>query len=1204
MKKRILAMVLILGMLLTMLPVQVFAEDPVQTPSGQVEHHFETVTDDSVAEQAPQDQEESSVLGEEDSSSQTETTEVTESESSATELPEVIETEATEAEPPKRNTETSTHTHFMSTGDCSAPTINEEGTIKPPQNEMTFEPISSVLGATAGKDRVIGSDGGVFYYYLDRDVSFGGGGITVKGEVNICLNGHQILSSIYDYADTLRICDCTGTGSLTCSSTYGVEVNDGTQFQLYGGSITVNGSYGIKQSAGSKVLVAGGQVSAQQGIYAYTRWGSASTLEILGGSVTGTVNAIYLDYFGYSNSDTVLIKGGTLTGPGNSKQPGAFYVYPYSSGLGTLDIRGGTIQGTTNTTPGLYINNKSSKVTLKLSGSPLIQGGEGTSDISYSSSDSFTPIVIEDSLNHPEWETYSVNVTTTTSKLLTTGWSEHNGMGPIAPFSSTDMTVGVLLNDGEVVPGGTVGELYLIKGHAHDGVLFENELTQAEFESKGYSFKDGDSYYLAETMEFANDLVIEGTVKLCTNGHLVKCYRMCLAPGAKLTLCDCTGDGELLFYFNEEPIIVGADNEFHFYGGTLDIANSEYAILNQGTMSLGWKARLASVHGGVAVKQEGTFLFSGIPYVVSSGANFWLAKDRVITIAGNIADDVWYTVETEDTELPVVFTSGWSTYEANTKVYPFIHNILGVQKSDGGELQLREYRDINLTVMNGTAAADHPTKQIPGEPVSIPVTPNAGYDKVSLTAYYTDSSNGQQELPVEYTGGCVVFTMPDGDVTITVSCVKPHKHCLYGASCEDLQAGRTCGHEIVNFDRDITSFEDLVKLDGDTAAAGIQLMGDLNLFLAPSEGTAISCTQGIEVLGKVKLCLNGNTLTMGNNIITVKGTLEVCDCSESKSGSVIGSFVNGMITAAEGATVKLYGGTFTSSAETIVNGLRARLNITNAKVITTWYANAIVNYGGIVNLENAHVEAEASAADDYHRESCGIYNYGFDRSSEDGEDLPTLGGTVTVNAGSTVKGGHTGISNRAGAVAVNGGEVQGCYNGIYNSSVGYQPFEDQDYTVKNLIRVTGGEVSAQAYGIHNQGGELVVSGGIVESTGDWGNWTLDDGQPRGIYNENGGTVVISGENTVVRTEKGQHALCNQGGVVTIENGNFTAPGKIGVIYHEGTYSNPDYVRPPKQDDPIIDDDIIILGEKPPKSLQPEPRRPERKFLNISSASSI
>ncbi len=222
--------------------------------------------------------------------------------------------------------------------------------------------------------------------------------IIVKGDVTICLNGHNInmksAGNVFevDEGGTLTLTDCKGNSSISHSDVEwgtGVLVSNGT-FNMYGGKIC-NNKCAIKyRNSGAGVSVDkgtfnmhGGEISGNKVSSMGGAVCSLDTFNMYGGSITG--NTAY--YFG---GGVAVYKGtfnmfdGTISGnkvtSATMEQHGGGGVWVHTGA--TFCMKGGSITG--NTAYPYYNYNKANGGgvycggRLELSGSPVIEGNKLT----------------------------------------------------------------------------------------------------------------------------------------------------------------------------------------------------------------------------------------------------------------------------------------------------------------------------------------------------------------------------------------------------------------------------------------------------------------------------------------------------------------------------------------------------------------------------------------------------------------------------------------------------------------------------------------------------------------------------------------------------------------------------------------------------------------------------------------------------------
>ena len=231
--------------------------------------------------------------------------------------------------------------------------------------------------------------------------------IIVKGDVTICLNGHNInmksAGNVFevDEGGTLTLTDCKGSSSISHSDVEwgtGVLVSGGT-FNMYGGKICNNKCAIRYRNSGAGVSVDkgtfnmhGGEISGNKVSSMGGAVSSLDTFNMYGGSITGNT----ADYFGGGVAvyeGTFNMFDGTISGnkvtSATMEQHGGGGVWVHKDG--TFCMKGGSITGNTAypydnkaNGGGVYCRGR-----LELSGSPVIEGnklttGESNNLVSYS----------------------------------------------------------------------------------------------------------------------------------------------------------------------------------------------------------------------------------------------------------------------------------------------------------------------------------------------------------------------------------------------------------------------------------------------------------------------------------------------------------------------------------------------------------------------------------------------------------------------------------------------------------------------------------------------------------------------------------------------------------------------------------------------------------------------------------------------------
>ena len=249
----------------------------------------------------------------------------------------------------------------------------------------------------AGKEATQDADGkyelSAGEYYLADNVDLNKG-ITIQGNVQICLNNKQIRLSdkgavftVNDNGNELTLTDCGENGAVSHLASYlgsGVAVNNGAAFNMYGGEISNNASAnGVRMIKGSFNMY-GGRItnntdtSSGGGVYAYK-----STFNMYGGEISG--NRVENANYNTNGGGGVWVKDGTFCMSGGSITGNTAYRNgSYGQGGGVrcigntkVELSGSPVIKDNGVTTGavnnLYVDTGSSNVTIT---GPLTNGAE------------------------------------------------------------------------------------------------------------------------------------------------------------------------------------------------------------------------------------------------------------------------------------------------------------------------------------------------------------------------------------------------------------------------------------------------------------------------------------------------------------------------------------------------------------------------------------------------------------------------------------------------------------------------------------------------------------------------------------------------------------------------------------------------------------------------------------------------------------
>lgn len=137
------------------------------------------------------------------------------------------------------------------------------------------------------------------HYYLAQDITLEGS-ISISGDVNICLNGHEISTNQYNRVFEIKnyklaVCDCSTSHSGKIrgnQQSLVVYLLSSASFDLYGGTIC-GGNYGVYENMASSVTLFGGSITSNtSGV-----GGSDTPLITIGGDakvINNTTKNLYL----------------------------------------------------------------------------------------------------------------------------------------------------------------------------------------------------------------------------------------------------------------------------------------------------------------------------------------------------------------------------------------------------------------------------------------------------------------------------------------------------------------------------------------------------------------------------------------------------------------------------------------------------------------------------------------------------------------------------------------------------------------------------------------------------------------------------------------------------------------------------------------------------------------------------------------------
>ena len=795
-------------------------------------------------------------------------------------------------------------------------------------------------------------------YYLTGNLTLSDT-IRISGTVNLCLNGHSITTSETNAINvssgtTLNICDCSeeGLGSISTTgdgSEGDVIYNYYGTVNVYGGSISAAGSrgdgiYNIGNGTKGVVNIYGGNISVETSNLYYGIRNKGGIVNVYDGSISALGDSPY----GIYSTHSATVSGGTVSGSTsgihNAKADAILIVSGSASVIGDS-------YGISS-----YYGN------LQLSGNPGITGG--SADIRLDGGNDSTPTIgIDGVLANTEKYTVMTYQTPTTENpvVFTSAVDEGNAV----KFESANSEYQVLYADGvlklAVKPAHT--------DHPICGATCAHEDGHSTLDSwtawSGTGTLSG-NVYLTGDVTLAETLIISsGTVNLCLNGYSITRSdgypTIRIEDGATLNLCDCNGSGKNNgSVTNNFDVCVVNDGALTVYGGTVE--GPTWGITNRGTLTV-YGGSVASTGERGIYNAEGTVYVyggtvSGNSYgiyneggtanvtggtVTATGSNFYGIYNRsngTVTVSGG-------TVTATGSNSWGIYNHSDGTIDVDTTT-----NVSGTANVSGSFLGI--YNSGTLTVSGGTVTATGSngfgiynfyhgagSLELSGAPTITGATAGVYLDGGSITlggelTYVEEkaisvgmetpgtftsgwNSNMSGKTPGNYfTSAMDGYTVqPDGSGELKLAeppAVETHAH--------DMSVD--CGGSGVTFE----------PWDGTTTFPGG------NVYLTKDVTLADTLTISS---GTVNMCLNGHSITNSSAAIEVKSgaTLNICDCSEGKTGT-ISATASGSRGIENYGILTVYGGTVSGNTYGICNNYGGNVAVSGGTVSG---GTGIENYG-------------------------------------------------------------------------------------------------------------------------------------------------------------------------------------------------------------------------------------------------------------------
>lgn len=266
--------------------------------------------------------------------------------------------------------------------------------------------------------------------------------------------------------------------------------------------------------------------------------------------------------------------------------------------------------------------------------------------------------------------------------------------------------------------------------------------------------------------------------------------------------------------------------------------------------------------------------------------------------------------------------------------------------------------------------------------------------------------------------------------------------------------------------------------------------------------TSATANSDITINYDVTLCLNGHTLDMGANTLTVSGAkLTICDCQSGGTITGTESYINLNVISVEGGTLNLESGTIsgtTTGSGSLISVTDGELNVTGGTISLNHtdkgaqlgvqaveLSNSTGSFtGGEVHLttavdnnrattvyqEGGSVTVGGSAALSFQSENAlTAPGYGALCVTKSGKVIISTGCTISVSRKDGEMAGAVSIgmlSDKTGAVTITGGDINGA-----------------------LVVYDTAEISGGSFDFIQNWGTLTMTGGTVNSSVGEGIWT-------------------------------------------------------------------------------------------------------------------
>ena len=461
-------------------------------------------------------------------------------------------------------------------------------------------------------------------YYLVNDISSNGDSLSNTYDVNLCLHGHTHSGGLLFQRKNYTLCDCTGKGKITGSTTQygGIRLISGGKLDMYGGTVTGN-NMGAYVDNGTFNMY-GGEITGNtyEGVDGSGNYGGVGGVRVdedsifnMSGSAKVSNNTARFsgkgDTYdsGYYGAAGVYVNGGTFTMTENAEVSG--------NTLTTENIG----EGANNYAGGVYVrNNTSSKVTV--GGDVKITGNMKNGNSSNVCLPKGQTIKVSGKLNENAIGVITETPITVVGEetVIAEGTDGYTLTSDDKNSFSSDDNIPAELENGKIIFRKGVHKHYICGEANCSDSHGTNEKwtaisTLSEINGDGY-------YFLTKDVELNGTWVCNDDVKLCLNGKTITCKwavdTIAVANNASLTITDCSETvGKITHKDNVGSCSgINVKGSFTLWNGSIT-GNQAYQcgavhVADSGTFTMnGGFITENATDGGVHVADSGTFTMNG-----------------------------------------------------------------------------------------------------------------------------------------------------------------------------------------------------------------------------------------------------------------------------------------------------------------------------------------------------------------------------------------------------------------------------------------------------------------------------------------------------------------------------------------------------------------------------------------------------------------